>query len=423
MPPASIRKGIKAAKKARNAAFKETDADYGVAASANVAALANYKQQMSMYSGGLTAATRRSKTNLKKLAKKGEAVLDTVNRQAANATNTYGSYLGQSRSQLFGPASATGLAAAAYGAGLNARGGLMQKATNTTLQVSADQAKAMQAAGTYALAQAKQARYAMSADQYATTVADLYKQQLAFEQQKALEKYKQQLADKEASGGVAGVTSVVEASTGHASGLFELLNTEQEGGTYLNPGAAAQQYISEQGIVDENEAKLVYALASKLGAAGVGYTQVNGEWVPKEGGIGASGTGGVGIDQVATQAVTQTFSQLYPQMWKKHDSDILAVIDTSYTDWSATSQAALAGNTGEGESGFVPEAGIDTAVGGSGGGALAPIIGGIEAVADVVQGRTKGVVSVQQVRDAAKKAGISYDAMKKKIQQQGYAIR
>lgn len=330
---------IRAGQRAMN---KEAGVEYGVTKSANKAGVANLNAQLGRINRQLQGTTKRTTKNVAHLTQRAKEVERQTRAKQDAAVSRYGTSLGGSVNQQFQTAEATSAAGVQSLRGARsvaARGANMAEGV---MGIAAQGAKAQKASGDYALAQALQARYQVSAETAFQAEQDLRLEQLQFEHQKELAKFQAKLDSAEAAGGVPGVTTAVSAAAGSAGDLMELMHkpiTAADGTkTYLTGAEAANTYITNAGIQDPNEQAMIRSMAAKMWNQGAGWTEnESGEWEQRAGGVNQDSTA------LIQKAAQQTFATLYPQMWKKHGKDIMGAVGSASTVWALETTKANAG--------------------------------------------------------------------------------
>lgn len=312
---------IRAGKRAMD---KEAGADYGVTKSANKAGAANLNAQLGRINRQLLGTTKRTTKAVGHLTQRSKAVERQTRARQNASVSRYGTSLGASVSQQFQTARATSAAGVQGLRGARtvaARGANMAQGV---IGIAEAGAKAQKASGDYALAQALQARYTVSAETAFAAEQELRLQQLQFQQQKKL----QDLENQEAAGGVPGVSAAVASASSYAGELMNAFNNPlDKDGNYGNATDVANKIIADAGIVDPNEAAMVRAMASKMWSQGAGYADNGNGWEQRAGGVNQDKT------TLIQLAAKQTFGTLYPQMWKKHSSEIIDSIGSASAVW------------------------------------------------------------------------------------------
>lgn len=323
-----LRAGLRAVKTEGKQMARERLADYKLELSGVRAGQANYARQLGRAQKILGRTTSGATSMSKRVTKMSKANARAVERAQSDAVSRYGTALGASASQQFAPARSAVQQGRIIAKETSRSVGAGNRAAKTVAKIAGQGAKAQMGAAKFALAQALQQRTILDNQTLAGLQEDLYKQGLAYESSQLLAeqqheydielaklnaKLDRKAAEEAAKGqppGLEGVKSVIDsvgAATPHLQNLFWQKDAD---GNYLKPAAVAEQYITDNNITDTNEQAFVTAYASNLYKMGAGPTSA--------GQISGSDPG-----DAISKAVQQTYSQLYPQWWKKHSSDIL----------------------------------------------------------------------------------------------------
>lgn len=330
----------------KKAGFKENKFEYGLVVDQSAAGTRNLQRQLGRIDRQLTRTVERNVANVSHLSQRAKEVQRQTRRKTQAQGDRYGSSLQASANQQFqgaNTAASVGVQGLRGARTVAARGANMAEGV---MGIAASAAKAGKASADYMYAQALAARNAVTAEAALQATQAILLQRLEFQQQKKL----LELENKEtAEGGVPGVTSAVTSATAAAPELMRYLNSPnaaKEAGIagakkYATPFQAASAYMAEQGIDPTSaQGQMITALAQQLWNKGAGFVNhetgadqdADGDgWYRRPGGVAGQ------EDQIVKLAANQTFSALYPDMWKKHKDDILGNVDVAADSWLLSS--------------------------------------------------------------------------------------
>lgn len=179
----ALRAGLKAGRKTYRRGLAENEYEYGLTMNANEAAAANQAAALSTYALGATGIDRSAVRGLRsqvRAAKRGSR--KTAAAEAASVRR-YGSAMGSTASNAFAGARARSAAGIAKAVAARTQGAAGSAALAGAQDIAQRGVDAQQAAGEFAIAQAFQARNAISAETFATLQGDLYKTALDYQYQ------------------------------------------------------------------------------------------------------------------------------------------------------------------------------------------------------------------------------------------------
>ena len=205
-----LSQALKAVKTLQRQMGKESQADYGVAASASAAGQANLRTQTRALTRDLLAAQTGANASLSRIARSGRQQTARVAQAEGNATTRYGSALGASVASQFRPAAAVAKATGTLTRGDLAAGRAQERTSKTVAGLAKDEVAAAGESAKYALAQALEARNITDSNTIAQITGQLYQtalqSQLQWQMFKKQQAYQQKLLEKQQLQGLNAVT-------------------------------------------------------------------------------------------------------------------------------------------------------------------------------------------------------------------------
>lgn len=331
--PKSLKAALAATRSYGRQLSKEATADYKVAMSASLAGQLGLAKQTRGLTRDLVMGQQKNNVMLQHLADRAAASKGQVRRGIAGTTSRYGAGLGASVASQYGQATATAASNAQVQKGYAAMGRRTMSEAQTVAAIAKSGIKAQAGAADYALAQALQQRNIADNQVVGEMTADLYKQQMAFEQQKELAKYQYQLEQKrlkkEEESKYPGLNAVVNSIGDDAQNFLAWYKTNQDKFTD-NPAGAAQAWVTAN-IADPTEQAVAQVMATKM----VSSIQANGGQIDD-----------ATLQTIAHNSVMTTLGTQYPNWHPSFDT-----VDTYLQ------AKAINGILGAPTSGEVPTAG------------------------------------------------------------------
>jgi hypothetical protein len=259
------------------------------------------------------------------------ATARTVDQAQAGNVNRYGSAVGQLSSQQLKPAAAQAREAAGVGRATAKAGRSLATAGNQAMDILQAGNVSSRNSADYAMASALMYRAKDDASLIAQQRSDLAMQKAQFQHDEDMARLNYKLANADQAGG-SSMQAVATSAGQSAAGMWDYFGWHHADGTPavgeislgedgkpakdatgkpvlpgMTGGLAAQTYIAEHGITDENEAQVIYAIANAMFSAGAG--QAPGAYHP------------VGATQAIMDAVNARMALMYPN-YAKHQGTI-----------------------------------------------------------------------------------------------------
>ena len=243
---------------------KEARADFGVAMSASRAGQANLLRQLGTSGRSLTRSLGRQQGKLTSLQAKARAAQQAVARGEQATINRYGQELGGAVHEAYGQARAYAAAGKAEVKAEVARGAANARVAGGIMGIAQQGAAAGASAAQYAMAQALQSRYAISAETVAQLTGQLYQSALQYNLEWQMWKKQQDYAEKKAGNGEKGtVTQLIEDGSKTAVDAAEAARSwvEENNGdiSTLDVSAAIQTYAAENGYGPDDPRLAIFA--------------------------------------------------------------------------------------------------------------------------------------------------------------------
>lgn len=363
--------------RARNAEFRTSADILNNISSSAMTTLTGTARQLTAEQQRQLAALQRLRSNA------GRAQRRIVGRAESQVANLYGA-----AGAGYAAPAVDVLQARARGSqtalrGVQRAGGVLGRANAAAMGTVGAGLQEAKSAAEYALAEAKLYRArndaALIAQQQLSLDQVRLQAQLDFQMWKKQQDYMLKLEEKNTD--LSGMTAVASAGANAFTGLRAIYNTfydaqgnkytlseleQKEDGLYVrgtdtkvnlpNASQAAAQYITDNGIFDENQRLVIGAVASAMYQAGIGK--------------GPGLYGDTNTEQLVLNAVQQQMALLYPN-YSKHSDDIAKLITQQVM---ATNSAAAASASGRGDQGRGPipesDGGISASAAAVGGGLL-----------------------------------------------------